>query len=397
MIINNSSQNKFVEFSVVLILLSEFLYFATEWLFFIYFVMMNAKKLFFLFFITTISISTFSQIGGLSTYEFLTLPISARVTALGGNLISTRDHDLNVALINPALLTDSMNNNVALSYVNYFSDINYGYAAYAKKIKNVGVFSGGIHYLNYGSFTRADEIGNTEGTFGASEMSFNLSYARSVFDSNLTVGATLKTIYSHLDTYTSWGSAVDLGAVYVIPSRELSFAAVIKNAGNQWKPYVPGNIEPLPFDVQLGLSKKLKHVPFRLSLVYQSIQKWDLTYVDPLNPVLTVDPLTGATIKQNKAKIFGDKLMRHFVIGGEFMVTKSFFLRAGYNYQRRKQLEIVEKTGMTGFSFGFGFHISKFQFSYGRAVYNLAGASNNFSISFDINNFYSKKHFEPSI
>lgn len=352
---------------------------------------MNTKKIIPFFLILIVSISAFSQIGGNNTYEFLNLPISARVTALGGNLISTRDNDLNVSLTNPALLTDSMSNNVALSYINYFGDVNYGYAAYAKHIDKIGNFSAGIQYLNYGKFIRADEAGNTDGTFGANEMSFNLSYARPILDSNFTVGATLKTIYSHLDSYTSFGSALDLGAVYTIPSKGFALAAVIKNAGRQWKPYVSGNREKLPFEMQIGLSQKLKHVPFRLSLVYENLEKWDLTYEDPANPVLTVDPLTGEAIKQNKNKIFGDKLMRHLVIGGEFLITKNFFLRAGYNYQRRKELKIPEKRGMTGFSFGFGFRIYKFQFSYGRAVYHLAGASNNFSISFDINSFYSKK------
>lgn len=332
----------------------------------------------------------FAQLGGNNTYEFLNLPVSARVTALGGNLISTRDNDLNVALVNPALLTDTMSNNVALSYINYFSDVNYGYAAYAKKIKNIGIVSAGIQYLNYGSFVRADETGATNGTFGANEMSVNLSYARSIIDSNITVGATLKTIYSHLDSYSSLGSAVDLGAVYVRPNHGFTVAAVIKNIGYQWKPYTPDNREKLPFEMQLGFSKKLKHVPFRLSMVYENLEKWDLTYVDPANPVATVDPLTGEAIKQSKTRNFSDKLMRHVVVGGEFLITKTFFLRAGYNYQRRRELKIDERRGSTGFSFGFGFRISKFHISYGRAVYHLAGATNNFSVSFDVNNFYSK-------
>lgn len=352
---------------------------------------MDTKKLLTFFFTSLISLSAFSQIGGNNTYEFLNLPISARVTALGGNLISTRDNDLNVSLANPALLTDSMNNNVALSYINYFGDVNYGYAAYAKKIKNVGILSAGIQYLNYGQFIRADETGNIDGTFGANEMSFNVSYARSIVDSNITIGATLKTIYSHLDSYSSLGSALDIGAVYSRAERGFAVAALIKNAGRQWKPYIPGNREKLPFELQIGFSKKLAHVPFRLSMVYENLEKWDLTYQDPSNPVLTVDPLTGEAIKQNKNRIFGDKLMRHLVIGGEFLITKSFALRAGYNYQRRQELKVPEKRGMTGFSFGFGFRVYKFQFSYGRAVYHLAGASNNFSVSFDVNSFYSRK------
>lgn len=329
---------------------------------------------------------SFAQIGGNNTFEFLNLPISARVTALGGNLISVKDNDLNVSLTNPSLLTDSMDNNVALSYINYFADVNYGYAAYAKKIKKVGMLSAGIQYLDYGKFIRADEIGTTDGTFGAQEMSLNISCARSILDSNLTVGATLKTIYSHLESYTSTGTAIDLGATYFRPKQNFAAAVVIKNIGRQWRSYIPGNKEKLPFEIQIGISKKPKHVPFRFSVIYENVEKWDLTYVDP--SVSTVDPLTGEPIKKNKYKVWGDKFMRHIVIGGEFIITKNLFLRVGYNYQRRKELMVPEKRGMTGFSFGFGFRIYKFHFSYGRAVYHLAGATNNFSISFDINSFY---------
>jgi hypothetical protein len=351
---------------------------------------MNLKKLLFLLPSLFSSFIAFSQMGGNNTYEFLNLPISARVSALGGNLLTARDNDLNVALVNPALLTDSMDNNVALSYINYFADVNYGYAAYAKKFKKLGVFSAGLQYLDYGKFTRADEIGNTDGTFSANEMSFNISYAKSILDTNFFVGATLKTIYSNLESYTSLGSAIDLGAVYSKPTRGFSIGAVIKNIGKQWTTY-SGTHEKLPFEVQLGVSMKPKHVPFRLSLVYENLEKWDLTYVDPANPPLTEDPLTGEPIKQKKYKIVGDKFMRHLVIGGEFIITKNFFLRAGYNYQHRKELLIPEKRGMTGFSFGFGFRVYKFHFSYARASYHLAGASNNFSISFDINSFHAKK------
>jgi hypothetical protein len=356
---------------------------------------MNVKKLLFVFTLLSLSFGSYAQMGGNNTFEFLNLPISARVSALGGNLLTAKDGDLNVALVNPSLLTDSMDNNVTLSYINYFMDVNYGYAAYAKKFKKLGVFSAGIQYLDYGKFIRADEIGIQDGTFSANEMSLNISYARSILDSNLTVGATLKTIYSHLESYTATGSALDFGATYARPKKGWAAAVVIKNVGRQWKTYA-GHKEKLPFEIQVGLSLKPKHVPFRLSLVYENVEKWDLTYVDPANPPLTEDPLTGEPIKQNKYKIAGDKLMRHLVIGGEFIITKNFFLRGGYNYQHRKELKVPVKRGMTGFSFGFGFRVYKFHFSYARAVYHLAGASNNFSISFDLNSFARKKFNSPA-
>ena len=352
---------------------------------------MNIRKLFLSSIISISLVQAIAQVPVVHTYNFLNLPISARVTSLGGNLISTKDNDLNAAIVNPALLSDTMNNNVTLSYINYFADINYGYAAFAKKLKNKQNISAGIQYLNYGNFVRADETGATSGSFTANEMSLNLSYARPIIDSNITVGGTLKTIYSGLDSYTSLGSAIDLGIIYNRPKQNFAVAAVIKNAGYQWKPYLKDNREKLPFDMQIGFSKRPKHVPFRYSVTYQHLEKWDLTAHDPNNSFVTIDPLTGLPVGGSKVTLFGDKLMRHFVLGGEFSLTKNFFLRVGYNYQRRKELKVPEKRGMTGFSFGFGFKIYKFNISYGHAVYSLAGASNNFSISFDVNSFYSKK------
>ncbi len=336
----------------------------------------------FLFFIPT---SGFSQLGRNKTYEFLNLPVSARVSSLGGALISTRDNDLNVSLTNPALLTDTMNNNIGLSFVNYFADINYGYVGYAKNINKNQNLSVGIQYLDYGKFNNTDEFGNINGTFGANEMSFNVSYARSLFDSNLTLGTTLKTIYSHLNTFTSIASAIDLGGVYVFPKNQFTIAAVIKNAGVQWKSYIPNNHEQLPFEMQIGCSKKLKHSPFRFSLTYKNLEKWILTDSSLIHLSST------STTKATKLTGFGDKLMRHIVIGGELVISKNFFIRAGYNYQRRQELKIAEKKGMTGFSVGFGVRIYKFHLSYGRAIYSLAGASNNFSLSVDLNSFYQKK------
>ncbi len=352
---------------------------------------MRIKKLplFILAFLAATSIH--AQVGGNNTFEFLNLPISARVAALGGNNISSRDNDLNITLTNPALLTDSMNNNMALSYVNYFADVNYGYMAYAKKVDKIGLFGGGIQYLDYGKFKNTDEFGNIIGSFKANDLSINLSYANSVFDSNLVVGATLKTIYSAMETYYSWGSAIDLGAAYVRPAKKFTVGFVIKNIGLQWKPYTVGNYEKLPFEMQIGFTKQPKHVPFRLSVTYENLEQWDLTYDDPNNPSTGKDPLTGKTIKQSKFKKYGDQFMRHIVIGGEFLITKNFFLRGGFNYQRRKELGILEKKGMAGFSFGVGFRLYKFHLSYARSAYHLAGASNHFSLSFDINNFYSRK------
>ena len=49
-----------------------------------------------------------AQVGGRTTYNFLRLPVSARITALGGSLVTVRDEDLSNAVLNPALLNEKI-------------------------------------------------------------------------------------------------------------------------------------------------------------------------------------------------------------------------------------------------------------------------------------------------
>ena len=74
-----------------------------------------------------ISLPGFSQKGGESTYSFLGLTNAARVAALGGEVVSLLDDDINLVFHNPGLLTSGMHNHLNLNYVNYFAGVNYGY------------------------------------------------------------------------------------------------------------------------------------------------------------------------------------------------------------------------------------------------------------------------------
>lgn len=337
--------------------------------------------------ITCLVSPSFAQTGGNNTYEFLNLTCPARVVALGGTLISVKDKDLNLALQNPSLLDSSMHNTLSLSYVNYLADIQYGYAAYSRTFRKLGSFSAGMQFMDYGKFTSAEVTGELTGQFTASEYALNLSYARPI-DSLFAVGGTLKTIYSNLSGYTSIGNAVDVGAVYSSKKHMSSAALVIKNFGRQWKDYDLIR-EPLPFEIQLGFSKKISHAPFRINFTATHLEKWDLTYADPSVP--TTDPITGTVIEKSKISTLTDKLGRHLVFGGEILLSQNFHLRLGYNFQRRQELKLETRSGIAGFSFGFGLRISKFILSYGYAKYHLAGGPNNFTISTNLSSFHSKK------
>jgi len=339
--------------------------------------------------LTGVSPQLSGQLGGNATYSFLNLTNSARVASVGGKFVSGWDDDLNLPFHNPSLLNESMSGHLVLNYVNYFSDINYGYVSYARNFEKVGNTAAGLHYINYGKFISADQTGTKTGEFTASEYALNLIWSRSI-DSLFHFGVNLKPVYSVLESYHSFGLVADVGITFV--NREQLFTAgiVLRNFGTQIKTYHDGNREPMPFELLLGISQKLRHAPFRFSIVAHNLQKLDLTYRDPGRAADEIDPITGEPYPENKLEKFGDNLMRHLIFGVEFIPIEHFYLRAGYNYQRRQELKIDTRSAMVGFSWGFGVRISKIHLSYGRASYHLAGASNHFSVSTDLSSFGRK-------
>ncbi len=336
------------------------------------------------------SLISFGQIGGTHSFQFLTITNNAKVNALGGENLTASDNDLGLVFHNPSLLNDSMDNNLVMNYVDYIADINFGYVSYARHFEKYGNIGVGLHYLNYGKFIKADETGVISGDFTASDYDLNLYWAKPL-DSLWTVGVSFKTLYSKYYSYFSSAVAIDAGITYFNPKRQFTFAAVIKNMGIQIKRYDPEYREPLPFDLQMGISKKIKHAPFRLSFTFNNLTKYDLTYNSPLDEVGTNVLADSAAIpNENKFLKTSDKIFRHVIIGVEFIPMKNFYVAMGYNYRRRQELKISTRPALIGFSFGVGIKISNFYFAYSRALYNLAGASNVFSVRTNLKTVYKK-------
>lgn len=333
-----------------------------------------------------LSASCFAQIGGNGVYSFLSLPNSARALALGGEAIAFRDDDVNLAYQNPASINTNMHNRLSSSFVDYFAGINYGLVSYARNYKK-GTWSTQLHYVDYGTFDRADEFGNLNGTFTASDACFSVGYAQPI-DSLFSVGVNFKNIFSSLENYSSYGMAFDLGGFYTSKDKLFQATFLVRNVGFQLKTYNPANQEPIQWQAMAGIVRGFEHIPLKFSVVLHNLQQWDLLYNDPAKPLPTRDALTGDTITYGKR--IPEKLMSHIIFGAEVEVTKGLFIRAGYNYWRRQQLKVDNKPGTVGFSWGVGLKISKFVISYARSAYHLAGSPNYFTLSANLNEFYKK-------
>lgn len=340
-----------------------------------------------------LSFSTIAQLGGKSTYQFLNIISSPRVASLGGYAIAIPDADLEMTYFNPALIDSTLHNNLSLNYVNSFTDINYGYAGYARNFKKVGTITGAIKYINYGDFILSDEQGTINGEFSVNETALNFGWANN-YDYGLRYGVNFKLVYSNFYNVSSFGALIDLGGTWKYDKSNFIAALVVKNIGSQITTYTDGNYESLPFEIQLGFSKKLKHAPFRFSLNFHNLEVPDFWYNSPNK--LETTSLFGAEVAAEEESHIIESFFRHVTAGVEILFSKSFQVRLGYNHQRRSELKLRDgsKSGLVGFNFGVGIKIKRFHIDYGRSIYSLAGATNHLSISTNFSEFIGKEKKE---
>ena len=181
------------------------------------------------------------QSGGDNIWDFLSIPVSAHATALGGQQVSIFDDDPNFVYYNPSLLNGSMSNHLTMSYVDYLADIRYGYISYTRTFEKYGNFGLGMHHIDYGEFTETDVYGNILGKFNkVYDYSINAYYSRPILDSLLQVGGTLKAIGSHYEYWNAFGLALDAAVTYHNADRLFTAALVLKNLGTQVNTYYAG-------------------------------------------------------------------------------------------------------------------------------------------------------------
>ena len=330
-----------------------------------------------------------AQIGGKRSFEFLRLPTSGRISALGGSIIATADDDINLALANPATLNEATNKAISINYNFHFAGINNGHAAYGFPIEKLGINAHiSSTFINYGEFIAADEVGQQTGTFNASESALTFG-ASKIINERIVLGTNIKFASSAFEQYGANGLLADLGAIYSTNEGRTKIAAVFQNFGVELA-RLNGNRYGTPYDVQVGLSNRLKYMPFRFSVILHRLHRWGIRYDDPNFREVTnlfeeeesTSPLKGGV----------DNFFRHLIFNGEFLIGKNenFRLRGGYNHLRRAELSLSQFRSLAGFSLGFGIKINKFRIDYGVGYHHLAGGTNHLSISTNLNWFRSK-------
>ncbi len=301
----------------------------------------------FLVILFTLSYSIYAQ----NTYNFLRLDTSPRAAALAGSFVANND-DPNVLFYNPAGIKNLEKRPISFSFFKHLLDINSASVTYSQEFEGIGRFAAAVQYINYGTFTEANDFGEKLGSFGAGEAAFIIGYANKI-DKNFNYGISTKFIYSSIAGKYSTGIAFDLGLQYIIPDQNWSFGFAVLNLGTQIKSYFSTS-EDLPLDIRFGLSKRLEHLPLT---IFASLNK----------------------LNENQDN-FADRF-KQFSFGGEFRLSKSLKLRIGYDNEKRRELKIGTTAGLAGFNIGLGVLISKYNFDYAFSSMGSIGGFHRIGIS----------------
>ena len=314
-----------------------------------------AKLLSFIFFYLLLSSSIYSQ-ESQTAYNFLRLPVSAHVAALGGENITITDDDATVIFHNPALINGVSDKTINLNYMTYMEGAKTASAAYIKGIGDRGTWGVTGQYMDYGTMKETTADNQDLGTFSARDIALAGSFAYALTET-LNGGITAKVISSHIGGYSSLAVGVDLGLNYFDEERDLSLSAVARNLGGQVKAY-DDTFERIPLDLQVGITKGLGNAPLRFSLTLSRLNDWD--------------------------EAFG----RHIAIGADVLLSQQIYVAVGYNFRRASQMKISESDGSSshgaGLSIGGGLSLERFKLHIAYGKYHVSASSLIFNIAYTL-------------
>ena len=291
-----------------------------------------------------------------TAYNFLRLPVSAHVAALGGDNITLTENDATLIFHNPALIQQVDDRTLNLNMMTYMQGTVTGSASFVKAFGTRGTWGVSGRYLDYGKMKETDDQGKQTGTFGARDVAIGGTFAYGLTE-HISGGITAKLVASYISNFSSLATAVDLGLNYYDPDNEWSISAVARNLGGQLEAF-EDDFERMPLDLQLGVSKRLIGSPLRLTATLVRLNDWE----------------------------YG--IGKHLLVGADVILSNQFYFAAGYNAMRASEMKVSNGDEMSthgaGLSLGGGIQLQKLKLHVAYAKYHVSASSLLINISYTL-------------
>lgn len=306
------------------------------------------KKVLFALLMTTLATHASAQNDSQTQYNFLRLPASSHAAALGGDNVTAIDDDEALIFNNPALLSSVSDKTINFNYMNYMSGANAASASFNRTVKERASWAVSGQFVDYGKMKEMDENNVQTGEFSAKDIAI-AGYFSYMLTDRLVGGITAKFITSQIADFNSIGVGVDLGMNYYDPDSEWSLSLVMKNLGGELKAY-DEEYGKMPFDVQVGVSKRFTNTPFRIHA----------TITDLNHPKY--------------------KMINHLVVGADVLLGDNLWIGGGYNFRRANEMKISgsdnnESSHGAGLSLGAGLTLSRFKVGASYGKYHVSSSS----------------------
>ena len=326
-----------------------------------------------IFFLIVRSALIAQTLGGSAVYSFLKLSPAPQLTAAGGVNVSIIGKDPSMGWHNPALLRPGMHRQLAANFTSMYAGIRSGHALGVWHTEKLHTTIGlGVQYMDYGSAQQTDASGNIVGDFRPNEYAVQASVSRSYLQ-RWQYGGSLKFIHSSYGVWRSSALALDMGITYFDSTGGWQVGFLARNMGLQLRAY-DGNGEDLPFDLQLGITRRIPRSPFQFSLTAHRLHQFDLIHEDTV-----FNAAEGINRKQDT---WLNNIFRHAVLAAQILPSDKLEFTIGFNVLRRAELGMANQTnGLTGLSFGAGVLLRKMQIRFTRSQYQSNTGFSQFGLN----------------
>ena len=274
-----------------------------------------------------------------TAFPILSVGLGARAVGMGESYTAVAD-DLAAIYYNPAGLGQLKSPQLSLMHNSYLDSGFFETIGSAFPLGETGTLGLAFNYLNYGAIDQRDLAGNLQGSYTPFDISLVGAYGFKL-EKDLFLGFSSQWIRQDINGIVHTGLLWD-GGFLVTPFDRLSAGVNIKNLG------VDSGGYNLPAEIWTGAA-------YRLGLAQDDVHS-------------LLFSLNGAWALQGVSRL---------MLGIEYAIEKSYFLRAGY----AQDLENDPSSLLKGLDFGAGLKLGWIQLDYSFSFVGDLGNVHRFSLS----------------
>lgn len=289
---------------------------------------------------------------GASGAKFLSIPVGARESAMGGAVISTAD-DAAAVFWNPSGIAHISENAVHFSSLDLYGQFDMSSASLVHGMGDAGVLAASFTSLTMQKTEITTELqpNGTGRYYDAQDIAIGLTYARAL-STEFSVGVTAKYINQRIWNEVAEGVAFDIGTQYKVDFNDLIIAMSMTNFG--------GDIRFNGEDLNITFLRNNNYPNSRLAPGRLQTSDVPLPLLFQVGVGMDVVRTEMYRVRAEIDATHPNDADERVNAGAEFSFVDRLFFRAGYRYNYDDE----DLTFGGGFNFQLGNSILRFDYSY---------------------------------